>query len=193
MVDEPDQGDQLRIRDHCAFQWTMDPGSGLRLIEVSEVHCDPCIDDLSRQVSRAQILDRRSTASPAPAPDPEPVVLLVEDDRDTRDVLCQVLKDEGFSVVTASNGREALDYLISRQAEPFAVVLDLEMPVMSGAQFLRVMRSYLRLSRIPVVISSGSDLDSHAEPIEIYAGHLKKPYDPLRLTELLHRLKRPAG
>ena len=62
-------------------------------------------------------------------------ILLVEDDRDFADAMTDVLEDEGYRVVVALNGRQALDLLETRQCTPFLILLDLMMPVMDGWEF----------------------------------------------------------
>jgi CheY-like chemotaxis protein len=81
------------------------------------------------------------------------MILIVDDDADIRETLCEVLQDEGYSVATARNGREALDAL--RQAEHVCLVLlDLMMPVMSGREFLQRQSAEPKLASIPVVVMS---------------------------------------
>jgi CheY-like chemotaxis protein len=61
--------------------------------------------------------------------------MVVEDDPDIRECVQMILEDEGFKVVTASNGAEAEEEL-AHMKEPCVVLLDLMMPVMSGWEFL---------------------------------------------------------
>lgn len=82
-----------------------------------------------------------------------PTVLVVEDDEDVRDTFHDVLEDEGYDVLVASNGREALDVL-GGGARPSVVLLDLMMPVMNGWQMLETLRADGELSKIPVVVVS---------------------------------------
>ncbi len=63
-------------------------------------------------------------------------ILIVEDDDDLRAVVSEMLKQLGYSVATAINGRDALDYLRAHRA-PGLIVLDLMMPVMDGVEFCR--------------------------------------------------------
>jgi CheY-like chemotaxis protein len=66
---------------------------------------------------------------------PGPTVLVVDDQRELRNVLAVLLEDDGFAVADAANGRDALAYL--RSGLPVhAMVVDLEMPVMDGWTFL---------------------------------------------------------
>jgi CheY-like chemotaxis protein len=82
-------------------------------------------------------------------------VLIVEDDPDVRDVLCEVLRDEGYGVVGAANGLEALQRLRSG-APPCLILLDLMMPVMNGWEFRAEQQRDAALREIPVVILSGN-------------------------------------
>jgi len=82
--------------------------------------------------------------------------MVVEDDLAVRETLHDLLSGEGYQVVEASNGREALDRLRSGERHPGVILLDLMMPVMDGWQFRRAMRADPRLSDIPVVVMSAS-------------------------------------
>jgi CheY-like chemotaxis protein len=82
-------------------------------------------------------------------------VLLVEDDYDVRDTLQDLLESEGFDVIPAANGKQAIDFL--RYAKPggdFVVVLDLMMPMVSGWEVLDLLTKDSRLSQIPVIVLS---------------------------------------
>ncbi len=62
-------------------------------------------------------------------------VLVVDDDDATRDSLAEVLDEDGFAVLTASNGREAFEVLNSASTKPSVILLDMLMPVMDGWEF----------------------------------------------------------
>jgi CheY-like chemotaxis protein len=81
------------------------------------------------------------------------VILVVEDDPELRAMLCEVLEDEGYEVVTASNGEEALIALRSHRGT-CAIFLDVMMPVMGGFEFRKAQREDPELSVIPVVAMS---------------------------------------
>src|SRR4051794_27870614 len=82
-----------------------------------------------------------------------PYLLVVDDDTDGRQALCQALTKKGHEVACAGNGREALASILSRM--PDLVVLDLFMPEMDGPSLLEVLRCYLRLQSLPVLILTG--------------------------------------
>lgn len=79
--------------------------------------------------------------------------MIVEDDVDIRELFADVLEAGGYRVVQAGNGREALD-LLRAGAAPALILLDLMMPVMSGAELLDILRHDPELARVPVVIVS---------------------------------------
>ena len=78
-------------------------------------------------------------------------ILVVDDDPDIREALCELLEDEGYRAVSASNGKEALVYLSSKE-RPCIILLDLMMPIMDGWEFRRLQKNDARWSKIPVVV-----------------------------------------
>lgn len=89
-------------------------------------------------------------------------ILLVDDDPSIRTMFSMVLKSQGFEVLTADNGQTALELLQSRADLPALILLDLMMPIMSGAEFRAAQREDPRLAGIPVVmISAAGDVPSH--------------------------------
>jgi len=111
-------------------------------------------------------------------------ILIVEDDPDVRDTLREVLESEGLSVMTATNGKEALERLAS-SPRPCMILLDLLMPVMNGLEVLDALRLDPRLATIPVIIVSAHDhLAGQAKGA---TGFLKKPVDLDVLVETVQR------
>jgi CheY-like chemotaxis protein len=82
-------------------------------------------------------------------------ILIVEDDNVIRESLSEVLADEGYTVVTARHGGEALS-LLKAGGLPCVILLDLMMPVMDGWELLEIMQQDATLSTIPVVVVSAS-------------------------------------
>ena len=89
--------------------------------------------------------------SPIPARSTGAVVLVVEDDAEIRDLLREVLEDEGYVVAVAEHGREALEDL-ERGLQPALMLVDLMMPVMNGWELLDALAA--KGSTIPVTIVS---------------------------------------
>jgi CheY-like chemotaxis protein len=81
----------------------------------------------------------------------ERCVLIVEDDDGAREALADCLELEGFSVASARNGKEALDYL-HRAPLPKLILLDLFMPVMTGWEFRDAQKRDAAIAHIPVVV-----------------------------------------
>ncbi len=85
-------------------------------------------------------------------------VLVVDDDDELRAVVRQVLESDGYRVMDASNGAEALELLRSLDKEPGLILIDYRMPVMGGGEFLARVSEDDQLSLLPVVVMSASPL-----------------------------------
>jgi DNA-binding response OmpR family regulator len=81
-------------------------------------------------------------------------ILLIDDDADSRDIYRQTLEWSGYAVETAANGRAGLRAAMLRP--PDAILLDLDMPGMSGIDVLRELRAEPRTSRVPVAALTGA-------------------------------------
>jgi CheY-like chemotaxis protein len=81
-------------------------------------------------------------------------VLVVDDDRDLRGAIADLLRFEGLEAIEAENGLEALLHLRTATPSPDVVLLDLAMPVMTGWEFREAQLKDERLAKIPVVILS---------------------------------------
>jgi CheY-like chemotaxis protein len=110
-------------------------------------------------------------------------ILVVDDDCDLRDGLCELFKDEGYQVASARNGREALKYLAANPL-PCAILLDLMMPLMNGWDFLKHRQADARLAGVPVVVMSAMGGDAPANAIGA-AAVLSKPLDLERVLNLV--------
>jgi len=104
-------------------------------------------------------------------------VLVVEDDVDTRSALVEVLEDGNYRLLTAENGKVALDELRAARCPPCVILLDVMMPVMDGRQFRIEQEKDPALKKIPVVV-----LSAHADAVVSAtqmgaAGFLRKPVD----------------
>jgi len=83
-------------------------------------------------------------------------VLIADDNDELRDLLAEALTDDGYDVVTASNGAQAFEYVRQRRGQLDLVLLDLMMPIMDGRTFLRACRSLPWWSGVPVVVLSAA-------------------------------------
>jgi two-component system, chemotaxis family, chemotaxis protein CheY len=92
--------------------------------------------------------------------DHTPRVLVVEDDGELREGLTELLTEEGYDVITARDGAEALGQVKRTHPPPCLVLLDLRMPVMNGVEFLQHLRRDPQRGQIPVcVMTAEPDVD----------------------------------
>ena len=113
-------------------------------------------------------------------------VLLVEDDRDLRDAVAEILEEEGFAVARAENGREALDALRSHGAGKFCLVLlDMRMPVVTGIEFRREQLRDPSIAQVPVVAFAADSRDREEAALLGITTFISKPVDVLRLLEVV--------
>jgi CheY-like chemotaxis protein len=116
----------------------------------------------------------------------EKLVLVVDDDRFVRESLSDLLCAEGYSVLEAENGQEALEVLEKSANFPGVILLDLAMPVMDGRGFLKRRAEDPMLRRIPVVIVSGNA--PSGESLVGIDAYLQKPVEFDRLMAVIdHR------
>jgi len=93
----------------------------------------------------------------------KPVVLLVEDDPFLSSVLRMKLEKESFKVVRASDGDEALNFLIEQGVKPDLILLDLILPKKNGFEVLETIRQDPLLEKLPVIIISNLGQPSDIE------------------------------
>jgi CheY-like chemotaxis protein len=114
-------------------------------------------------------------------------ILVVDDSTCIREALRELLEDEGYAVDEAEHGQAALERL-ARLPKPRLVILDLIMPVMSGAEFLAILGSEARAEEIPVVVFSAV-AGMGWMPVAPHR-RLRKPIDfdqlLMTITELCH-------
>jgi DNA-binding response OmpR family regulator len=116
-------------------------------------------------------------------------VLVVDDDPHIRGFLATVLEHEGYRVETATNGSEALTK--ARDLSPDAILLDLMMPLLDGAGFLREWRANATCSGVPVLLMSAWHARACSEAVGAQRV-LLKPFDYHEmLTMLASILQRP--
>jgi two-component system OmpR family response regulator len=86
-------------------------------------------------------------------------ILVIEDDRDARDMLCTWLEQHGYDTIAASDGHDALGKM-EHAPELSLILLDLMMPGMTGWQFRTSQRSHRRFRKVPVVV-----MTAHPNPV----------------------------
>jgi len=116
-------------------------------------------------------------------------VLVADDDPVIRHLVCSIVKSEGFEVVAASDGREALK-ILQKDSDFKAAIFDMMMPHIEGIDIIRHMRTEKRFMRIPVMIIT-SEQDIHLVGKTYAAGatlFLLKPFSHTQFKNLLHTL-----
>ncbi len=112
------------------------------------------------------------------------VVLVVDDEQQILDMAAFVLEDEGYSVVTASDGQEALERV--GEQTPDLIVLDMRMPVLDGWDFVREYRSRFEHHAPIVVLTAAADAGKRAAEIGA-VGWIEKPFDLDSFVRTVHR------
>jgi DNA-binding response OmpR family regulator len=111
-------------------------------------------------------------------------ILVVDDDTAILDMITQVLIEEDYQVVTANNGRSAVD--LAHEQLPQLILLDLMMPEMNGWQVVEALRISPKTRPIPILLlSARREMASAAGELGVTA-YLEKPFD---LDELLDRVQ----
>ena len=116
-------------------------------------------------------------------------ILVVDDTPSLRRMVTSYLTQEGFRVVTASNGREAL--MVARQEQPDLILLDLMMPEMGGYEFIR---AYAKDGQAPIIVLTAK-LEENDKVLGLELGaddYVTKPFSPRELTARVRAVLRRA-
>jgi len=118
------------------------------------------------------------------------VILVVDDQESNRDLLNAILTSQGYRVIEASNGLEAVK--LATRERPDLVIMDLSMPVIDGFGALRLLREVPHIRDVPVVACTAHDTSTHKhQALRVgFSDFLSKPIDFRKLDVLLnHFLK----
>ncbi|WP_027396494.1 response regulator [Anaerovibrio lipolyticus] len=113
-------------------------------------------------------------------------LLVVEDNVVNREILCNIL-EENFNIITASNGLDGLNFMREHYKEISVVILDINMPVMNGYEFIEVVKEDIKLSKIPIVVTTvHSSINEEIRCLDMGVfDFIAKPYIPkLILTRI---------
>ena len=111
------------------------------------------------------------------------LVLVVDDQEINRDALGIILEDD-YNILYAENGKEALDIIYSHISELSIILLDLNMPVMTGYEVLERLGSDESISHIPVIVLT-ADKSAELKALQMGASDfITKPFD---LPEVIHK------
>ena len=114
-------------------------------------------------------------------------ILVVDDEPGIRDLLVEVLQDEGYTAAAAHNGQEALESLATER--PALVLLDIMMPILDGRQVLRQMRERPDWRDIPIIIMTAGIFTYDDAP---NLASLPKPFNLDQLLTTIDRLLQPS-
>lgn len=112
-----------------------------------------------------------------------PLVLIIDDSQSIRRMTAKIVEDAGCRAITAVNGADALELLLSGAWEPDLILSDVEMPNMDGWEFLEYIKTDTNFGHIPVVLVTSLDSDEcRQKGLDLgAAAYLVKPF---RLSEL---------
>ncbi len=131
-----------------------------------------------------------SIAAPVPA---AARVVIVEDNADSRELLCELLHDEGYDCRTVGSGKAALDVI--REFEPHIALLDVGLPEMDGFELARRLRAMPESAdmHLVAVTGYGRASDRVASHEAGFDEHLVKPVQPDELLRVLARIQGQSG
>jgi CheY-like chemotaxis protein len=119
-----------------------------------------------------------------------PRLLLAEDDEFSRDMLVRRLERQGYAVVAAADGREAI--LAARQHRPDLILMDLDMPVLDGRGAIASLKSDPRTFKIPIIVLTAHASAEHVAEA-VAAGCQAYETKPIVLRRLLERIAEFLG
>ncbi len=120
----------------------------------------------------------------------EPLVLVVDDDPDILEAICDILGTESYRVARARNGLEALERVDAER--PDVILLDLMMPVMDGVTFAQALRQRPAVSDVPILVISADGNPARAAAVNARA-YLAKPFDIDALLTHVAAITRGGG
>jgi chemosensory pili system protein ChpA (sensor histidine kinase/response regulator) len=138
-------------------------------------------------VQHARLVSERATApaAPAPAARAAPMVMVVDDSLTMRKITSRLLEREGYRVLTAKDGMDALEQM--KDALPAVMLVDIEMPRMDGFDLTRILRGDPHTRGVPIIMISSRTADKHrtqaaALGVNVFLG---KPYPESELLQTI--------
>jgi signal transduction histidine kinase/CheY-like chemotaxis protein len=119
------------------------------------------------------------------------VILVVDDDPGVQKMVRRALVHRGFQILTAVNGIEGVRAFTEHRDSIRLILMDMTMPQMGGVEALRQIRALG--GAVPVVLSTGYDVDAVGSELHEFNGVLEKPYDVQELWNTVDRVLRQAA
>ncbi|HLG56135.1 MAG TPA: ATPase, T2SS/T4P/T4SS family [Vicinamibacterales bacterium] len=138
-------------------------------------------DEAARVVGAVAVVESAAVVEPVSSP-PRPSVLIADDEPITRTLVRLLLERDGYSVIEAHNGREAVDLAVRHT--PSLIVMDLNMPQMDGYEAIKEIRRVHGLESAPIVVVTMEDGANVAEQVLSLGAddYIMKPFEPSVLT-----------
>ncbi|MDP3919914.1 MAG: response regulator [Candidatus Omnitrophota bacterium] len=118
-------------------------------------------------------------------------ILFVDDERTIVILVKNRLKKNGYEVITAGDGEEALEKC--RSNKPDLAILDINMPKINGFQLCRLLREDEKLKDIPIIVLSAFVRDKVGENSAVADVYIRKPFEPEDLLGAIKRLLETEG
>lgn len=115
-------------------------------------------------------------------------VLIVDDSESIREVVSFTLENEGFTVLTGVDGKDATKFLDGQKID--LIITDLHMPVMNGIEFIKVVRSSAAYKMVPILfLTTESQIEKKMEAKDAGAtGWIIKPFVPAKLIAATNKV-----
>ena len=120
---------------------------------------------------------------------PRPIILVAEDNADSREVMQLLLESNGYEVLSVGDGLHAITAAIG--TVPDLILIDLDLPKLDGLSVVRDLRRQPRLSNVPIIVVSGHDPSKYRQ-MALDAGgddYILKPIDFDELPGLIEHLR----
>jgi DNA-binding response OmpR family regulator len=123
----------------------------------------------------------------------EPLILVAEDERDIRELIVFTLQLDGFNVVEAPNGEEAVNK--ARELMPDLILMDVRMPKMTGFEACKVLKAEEKTKDIPVVFLSAKGQEAEVNTgLDLGAAdYFLKPFAPDELSDRVNKILTKHG
>jgi len=161
-------------------------GTGEVVLIINPVQLAQRADVTTQQPTVVKTHQASADAAAAAAASGPPLIMIVDDSLTVRKITGRLLVREGFEIVTAKDGLDALQLIGERV--PDAILLDIEMPRMDGFEFAKTIKADMRLEHIPIIMITSRTAEKHRNRakelgVDVYLG---KPYQE---DELLRNLR----
>ena len=115
-------------------------------------------------------------------------ILVADDNEANRELVAVILQRQGYEVLEASNGREAI--VLAKERHPDLVLLDIHMPEMGGYEAVQAIRQAENSKNVPIVALTASAMAGDAEEALArgFTAYLAKPYEISAVVSLVKRL-----